>query len=104
MTCRTCGTRLLERWPLNYCSQKCYREVLWRRDYNARYRKRERAKWLARKKVEKALCYGKLQKGPCEVCGTTKKVEAHHRDYSKPLEVNWLCRPCHKATHEKAQE
>jgi hypothetical protein len=33
---------------------------------------------------------------PCEVCGATK-VEKHHPDYSKPLEVRWLCREHHLA-------
>jgi len=37
---------------------------------------------------------------PCTVCGAMKS-EAHHEDYSKPLEVTWLCRTCHKAEHRK---
>jgi len=31
---------------------------------------------------------------PCEVCGC-EKSEAHHEDYSKPLEINWLCKKHH---------
>ena len=37
---------------------------------------------------------GRLIKQPCEVCGDTN-VEAHHKDYTKPLEINWLCIPHH---------
>lgn len=31
----------------------------------------------------------------CEGCGLDKKLEKHHPDYSKPLLVVWLCKPCH---------
>lgn len=31
----------------------------------------------------------------CSKCGTRCKPEAHHHDYTKPLEVTWLCRSCH---------
>lgn len=31
----------------------------------------------------------------CEKCNEEKKLEGHHMDYSKPLEVIWVCRPCH---------
>lgn len=36
----------------------------------------------------------------CEKCGTTEvKLERHHPDYSKPLEVVTLCRLCHEKLH-----
>lgn len=52
-------------------------------------------------KVRTAVKYGKLEKQPCEVCGTTKNVDAHHDDYEKPLEVRWLCKSHHKLHHLK---
>ena len=48
--------------------------------------------------VWNAIRNGKLQKAPCEVCGD-EKVHAHHDDYSKPLEVRWLCRKHHREAH-----
>ena len=46
-----------------------------------------------------AVATGKLKKLPCSVCGTRKKVEAHHTDYTKPLEVVWLCQYHHHEYH-----
>lgn len=47
-----------------------------------------------------AIRAGKLIKQPCEVCGEDK-VHAHHLDYSKPLEVMWLCDKHHREWHKK---
>jgi len=35
----------------------------------------------------------------CSICGETAQVVGHHDDYSKPKEVRWLCRSCHKNLH-----
>ena len=35
---------------------------------------------------------------PCEVCGQLE-TERHHEDYSKPLEIKWLCSRHHKQVH-----
>ena len=50
-----------------------------------------------------AIRDGVLVKNPCEVCGGTK-VNAHHDDYSKPLDVRWLCDTHHKQWHAKHGE
>lgn len=31
----------------------------------------------------------------CELCNEVKSLQAHHKDYNKPLDVNWLCKQCH---------
>ena len=31
----------------------------------------------------------------CEGCGKDRRLEKHHHDYSRPLAVIWLCKPCH---------
>lgn len=45
---------------------------------------------------------GKLVQVPCEKCGSPKS-QMHHHDYSKPLEVEWLCRPCHMTLHRQEE-
>lgn len=49
--------------------------------------------------VHNALRGGKLIKQPCEICGSNEHIEAHHEDYSKPLDVIWLCSVHHKWVH-----
>lgn len=53
---------------------------------------------LARQAVRWAIARGELIRGKCEVCGTDK-TQAHHDDYSMPLEVRWLCRKHHCQEH-----
>jgi len=43
---------------------------------------------------------GKVVQQPCVRCGSAKS-EGHHEDYMKPLEVVWLCRPCHTEEHTR---
>lgn len=43
---------------------------------------------------------GFLKKQPCRDCGSNNS-QKHHDDYSKPLEVIWLCRPCHLKIHNE---
>lgn len=50
----------------------------------------------ARRQVQSAVETGRMQRpGICENCGTDGPVEGHHPDYSRPLEVSWLCERCH---------
>lgn len=37
----------------------------------------------------------------CPSCNKRKKTEAHHHDYTKPLEVTFMCRQCHRQEHRK---
>lgn len=46
-----------------------------------------------------ALRDGKIKKEKCIICGSFD-VEKHHYDYSKPLNVIWLCDKHHKEHHK----
>ncbi len=56
--------------------------------------------------VTQAIKAGELvNPGICEHCfGDERKVFAHHEDYDKPLEVNWICRPCHFTRHKEMDD
>jgi hypothetical protein len=60
------------------------------RRHRQRHPEKERARSLLAYHVRK----GYIVKQPCCRCGNTK-AQAHHPDYSKPLEIVWLCRACH---------
>ena len=55
----------------------------------------------ARRKVRTAIESGRLQRLPCEQCGAVP-AQAHHDDYSRPLDVRWLCPRHHREHHAKA--
>lgn len=79
------------------------------REYHTQYEKTYRQKPdvifknRMRAKTRDAVRRGKLQKGLCEFCNS-QEVEAHHDDYSKPLEVRWLCKAHHNHIHLKYAE
>lgn len=52
----------------------------------------------ARMVLNQAVRRGHVERMPCEICGDAK-VDGHHEDYSKPLEVMWLCRKHHTDLH-----
>ena len=70
-----------------------------------------RSKWaetnkhkiMAQRKVQQARRSGKLfQPDKCSNCGKTGcGLEAHHPDYMRPLNVQWLCTTCHGITRRK---
>lgn len=105
---------------LGKCKTCTKRDVIARRDKNlekvraydrtrgARTKPETYAKWLAnggliKRTASQAVNYavrrGYLVKQPCEVCGATDRVHGHHDDYSKPLDVRWLCVKHHRQHH-----
>lgn len=70
--------------------------------HNDPVRKEQRARLM----VAKAVSEGYIDPPTtCEECGKqrdypyTSEFHAHHEDYDKPLEIIWLCQPCHRAKH-----
>ncbi len=90
------GRNVLQKWRENN-----------REKVQAGYRRKAAARNLrspekvyARRQANLARSRGDLVPEPCEVCGTTEDIQGHHNDYSKPLEVRWLCRTHHNEHHK----
>ena len=64
------------------------------------YRKRYPLIYVSKLLTKKALKHGELVRPThCSECNSTHKIEGHHDDYTKPLDVRWLCEKCHKNWH-----
>lgn len=64
------------------------------------WRNRNPASYQAHAMVDNAVRNGRLHKpSECECCKDRTALHGHHCDYNKPLDVMWLCGPCHKQWH-----
>lgn len=129
LNCERCGKRYHKRYHNSkYCSPKCQRieaaklgakalhkthdmkgsnNPNWKGGISKdhyHYRKiqlkRYPEKTKCRRELMKAKKSGKIiPSEQCEHCNKKTKLHAHHEDYSKPLDVIWLCRPCHRKLH-----
>jgi hypothetical protein len=67
------------------------------------WRKEDSRRQKAHNAVSRAIKNGRLLKLSCKRCGNEKSL-AHHEDYDKPLQIIWLCQPCHKKRHNEINE
>lgn len=51
--------------------------------------------------IRKSLIIKPDQCSKCKKHFPIGKIEGHHIDYTRPLDVIWLCRPCHKMIERK---
>ena len=71
-----------------------------RRASYLRMKELEPEKYVARNAVNNAIRAGRLIRADsCFFCPQTHALHAHHHDYSKPLDVFWLCPKCHGKLH-----
>lgn len=130
VSCRTCGEGFMQKpWQVAKSDRECpkckrsrqnaknatrdlsayaktrYQQI---RDKVAAYHKEKRQSdpmYVVKRRARRLLAYaiekGRIVRGPCQRCGA-KRVDGHHHDYSKPLDVTWLCRRCHFAVERSA--
>ena len=84
--------------PTKFCSVACHNKSMTAREEgltsSQQWKKNNIEKVRAHWKLNQAVRSGKIKKQPCEICKDTI-VHAHHDDYTKPLDVRWLCPACH---------
>lgn len=71
------------------------------------WRRKNPDKYRAETAVGNAVRDGYLVRPKtCPRCDSDRAIHAHHHDYSKPLEVEWMCARCHHLMHaaERKQE
>lgn len=94
-SCRDCNTKRLKKYrgtPKGKISSS---------NNQKRMIKKYPQKVRARTLLNHALITKKIIKPKkCTVCFKSKKIQAHHEDYTKPLDIIWLCIECHRNTHK----
>ena len=76
------------------------RRIELRKETTERYRHEYPDKINACQKARRARIKGLITPpNSCPSCGYGGKLIMHHPDYSKPLEVEWMCQRCHKRLH-----
>lgn len=71
------------------------KELKTKSDWHRNNRQKARCHYI----VHRAILKGELVRQPCQVCGATDGVQGHHEDYSRPLDVWWLCPLHHVKRH-----
>ena len=96
-TCSNCF-RINDRLPQRYC-KACHAAYMRKtRPSHSELDPVAKLRANARAYANTYLRRGKLKREPCFVCQSTSS-QMHHPDYSRPLEIMWLCRPCHMEMH-----
>ena len=83
-------------------AKRAYKKTKASKESYRKYRLDNPEKAKARSAVSGAIRSGRLTRSDfCESCFQEEFAEGHHEDYSKPLDVDWLCIECHIELHKE---
>ena len=112
--CKSKPSKILRQSQKQFENPEFFRKKwrLWREqhpNFSSEYHKkhaeknREQVTKNQRKYLDKLKARNAIKKvtpdNKCHKCGGINKLERHHPDYSKPLEIITLCRKCHIQVH-----
>lgn len=78
-------------WAENNKGKAQQNKARWKKDNPIKVQAGGKALW--------EIKAGRLERESCTDCGSGTNVIGHHDDYAKPLDVRWLCAPCHRKWH-----
>ena len=105
--CKRCGSNKRRAWrwkdpdkrranQRKYNNSRSQKKVAYNKQYNKTHQYVEKAHNTLNHSIDRGDI---TRPDTCEHCCKTCKPEGHHDDYSKPLEVKWLCPECHAIEH-----
>lgn len=77
------------------------RHRVYSKNFQKNNKEKVRAHALLKRAVQKGIV---IKPTRCERCSgefPIQKIQGHHEDYNKPLDVKWLCWLCHLKTHHE---
>ena len=99
--CRPCNTDRIRK----YRNTKNGKRVIAAITKKQRIKNKSSGKESARIALNQSVKSGKIIKPrTCSRCPSSFHIHAHHPDYSKPIDVIWLCAACHSAEHKRIRE
>ena len=94
-----------DRWPNRRITETELEKIKRHNSLRVNTRGKYPEKEAARSLLAHAVRDGKIDRhNYCERCAIACVPHGHHEDYSKPLDVMWLCSECHGARHREINE